>query len=200
MDKYISDLLELIKAHPELPIVPMVDSEIVCDDGYARWMGTWGPASVTKYLVSKEHIFFFDDEDVEYVLIEVKGYDEFLSMTDKEARKPITPSPGWSASPWTSTRHELLLVRRDHCLYNAELEAWYITPGEVQNAEDICFCCDECKHYDGDFSKRNQWRPDCPRHKFPEKYLEMQRIVEQRRARAAETRRRNFQITKGGKP
>lgn len=28
MDKYISDLLELIKAHPELPIVPMVDSEI----------------------------------------------------------------------------------------------------------------------------------------------------------------------------
>lgn len=42
MDKYISDLLELIKAHPELPIVPMVDSEIVCDDGYARWKGAWG--------------------------------------------------------------------------------------------------------------------------------------------------------------
>ena len=84
MDKYISDLLELIKAHPELPIVPMVDSEIVCDDGCARWMGAWGPASVTKYLVSEEHIFFFDDEDVEAVLIEVKGYDEFLSMTDKE--------------------------------------------------------------------------------------------------------------------
>ena len=111
MDKYISDLLELIKAHPELPIVPMVDSEIVCDDGCARWMGAWGPASVTKYLVSEEHIFFFDDEDVEAVLIEVKGYDEFLSMTDKEAGKPITPSPGWSASPWTSTRHELLRVR-----------------------------------------------------------------------------------------
>lgn len=53
MDKYISDLLELIKAHPELPIVPMVDSEIVCDDGCARWMGAWGPASVTKYLVSE---------------------------------------------------------------------------------------------------------------------------------------------------
>ena len=37
-----------------------------------------------RYLVSEEHIFFFDDEDVEAVLIEVKGYDEFLSMTDKE--------------------------------------------------------------------------------------------------------------------
>ena len=33
MDKNIADLLELIKAHPELPIVPMVDSEIVCDEG-----------------------------------------------------------------------------------------------------------------------------------------------------------------------
>lgn len=94
MDKYISDLLELIKAHPELPIVPMVDSEIVWDDGCARWMGAWGPASVTKYLVSEEHIFFFDDEDVEAVLIEVKGYDEYLSMTDKEARE------AYNALPW----------------------------------------------------------------------------------------------------
>lgn len=38
-----------------------------------------------------------------------------------------------------------------------------MTPGEVQNAEDICFCCDECKHYDGDFSKRSQWRPGLPK-------------------------------------
>ena len=85
MDKNIADLLELIKAHPELPIVPMVDS---------RWRGSWGAASVTKYLVSEEHIFFFDDEDVEAVLIEVKGYDEFLSMTDKEAQE------AYNALPW----------------------------------------------------------------------------------------------------
>lgn len=42
MDKNIADLLELIKAHPELPIVPMVDSEIVCDEGYAAG---WGPGA-----------------------------------------------------------------------------------------------------------------------------------------------------------
>lgn len=94
MDKNIADLLELIKAHPEPPIVPMVDSEIVCDEGYASWLGSWGAASVTKYLVSEEHIFFFDDEDVEAVLIEVKGYDEFLSMTDKEAQE------AYNALPW----------------------------------------------------------------------------------------------------
>jgi hypothetical protein len=94
MDKNIADLLELIKAHPELPIVPMVDSEIVCDDYYARWRGSWGAASVTKYLVSEEHIFFFDDDDVEAVLSEVKGEDELASMTDKEAQE------AYNALPW----------------------------------------------------------------------------------------------------
>lgn len=94
MDKYIADLLELIKAHPELPIVPMVDSEIVCDDEYSRWKGSWGPASVTKYLVSEEHIFFFDDEDVEAVLTEAKGEDVFYSMTDQEAQE------AYNALPW----------------------------------------------------------------------------------------------------
>lgn len=94
MDRYIEELLELIKTHPDLPIVPMVDSEIVCDDGYTRWKGAWGPASVTKYLVSEEHIFFFDDEDVEVVLTEVKGYDEFISMTEEEAMA------AYRALPW----------------------------------------------------------------------------------------------------
>ena len=86
----LADLQGLIEKREK----QVVDSEIVCDDGCARWMGAWGPASVTKYLVSEEHIFFFDDEDVEAVLIEVKGYDEFLSMTDKEARE------AYNALPW----------------------------------------------------------------------------------------------------
>lgn len=77
----------------ELPVL-MVDSEIVCDDYYARWRGSWGAASVTKYLVSEEHIFFFDDDDVEAVLSEVKGEDELASMTDKEAQE------AYNALPW----------------------------------------------------------------------------------------------------
>lgn len=34
MDKYITDLLELVKSRPDLPIVPMVDSETVGYDAY----------------------------------------------------------------------------------------------------------------------------------------------------------------------
>ena len=60
----------------------------------------------------------------------------------------------------------------NHCLYNAELEPWYFTPGEVQDVEEICYVCDECKHYDGDFRKRSRWKPACSKHRLPRKYGE----------------------------
>lgn len=88
----------------------------------------------------------------------------------------------------------------DHCLYNAEIEAWYFTPGEVQDVADICYCCDECKHYDGDHNKRSQWRPECEKRKLPCKYIEMQRIMAAKRAeKDAEARRRCFTVIKGGR-
>ena len=36
------ELFRLMKEHPDLPVVPMVDSEIVADDCYTYWMGSWG--------------------------------------------------------------------------------------------------------------------------------------------------------------
>ena len=74
----IKELLALIEQHPKLPVVPMVASEIVCDDSCARWKGSWGAAEVTKYICGEEHIFFFDDSDmgeVENTLTEVVGWD-----------------------------------------------------------------------------------------------------------------------------
>lgn len=35
------ELLKLIKENPDLPIVPMVDSEVVQDD-FGYWLGAWG--------------------------------------------------------------------------------------------------------------------------------------------------------------
>ena len=90
----------------------------------------------------------------------------------------------------------------DHCLYNAELEAWYFTPGELQNVEDICYCCDECKHYDGDYTKKSQWRPECEKRKLPRKYIEVQERAEacrkRREDRRAEAVRATFTVIKGG--
>ena len=51
----IKELLALIEQNPTLPVVPMVASEIVCDDSCARWKGSWGAAEVTKYICGEEH-------------------------------------------------------------------------------------------------------------------------------------------------
>ncbi len=53
-------LLKLIKKNPTLPIVPMVDWEVVCDDG-GRWMGSFGHAYVGEYACFKER--FYEDRD-----------------------------------------------------------------------------------------------------------------------------------------
>lgn len=81
----------------------------------------------------------------------------------------------------------------DHCLYNAELGSWYFTPGEVQDVAEICYVCDECKHYDGDYSKRSQWRPECSKHRLPCKYEEQMRKAAECKT---QRRRKTFRVIK----
>lgn len=61
----ITEFMELVKANPDLPIIPMVDAEIVGDD-YSYWLGEWGNSEVTEYYNGKEKIHFKyeDEEDV----------------------------------------------------------------------------------------------------------------------------------------
>ena len=80
----------------------------------------------------------------------------------------------------------------NHCLYNAELESWYMTPGEIQNVEDVCYCCDECKYYDGDFiRKRSQYRSECEKYRTPKKYQE---VIDAASEREARRRRAMFHV------
>ena len=46
-------LLGLVREHPDLPIVPMVDSEIVGSDGYDWWVGSITDAKIGKYAISE---------------------------------------------------------------------------------------------------------------------------------------------------
>lgn len=66
------ELLELIKENPDLPVVPMVGTEVVADDTYCYWMGSWGRCKVTEYYIGREHIHFKDDE-MEDVLEDMVG-------------------------------------------------------------------------------------------------------------------------------
>ena len=76
------------------------------------------------------------------------------------------------------------------CAYNCNLPAQFVTIGEVN---EVCFTCDDCKHWGGDCSKRSMWRPDCPN------YLEPQKLTEhraQQAERCAQVRRAKLHIVK----
>lgn len=89
------ELFGLIRENPDLPIVPMVDSEIVADDGYNRWLGVWGSSYIGEYLTGEECIFFREDDDlyeIDKVLTEMcDDYDE--NTTDEDAAKAYADLP-----------------------------------------------------------------------------------------------------------
>lgn len=84
----------------------------------------------------------------------------------------------------------------NNCLYNCELFSAYFTPGEIENIEDVCYGCDECKWYDGDYQKRSQWRETCEKFRLPAKYLEQ---IKASAEHAAAKRRKKFEVIEGGK-
>lgn len=94
-EKKAEELFKLMADNPDLPIVPMVDSEIVADDGYNRWRGAWGGSYIGEYLTGEERIYFRADDDpyeVDMVLTEMcDSYDE--NTTDEEAAKAYAELP-----------------------------------------------------------------------------------------------------------
>ncbi len=54
-------LFKLIKQNPELPIVPMVNCEVVEDDCALYWMGSWGAARIDSYILRKDGIWYLSE-------------------------------------------------------------------------------------------------------------------------------------------
>lgn len=79
-------LLRLITENPDLPIVPLVDGEIVTDEGYGRWLGAWGSCCIQEYLVSEDRVCFRDG-DIEEALTETIGWFAYEKLTDKQAKE-----------------------------------------------------------------------------------------------------------------
>lgn len=92
MNDNIKELLELINENPELPIICMVDSDIVRED-YGRWMAQIGHCEVGEYATYNER--FYDDrkeftEDYydhnDEILDERFGYNPRMSYPDAQKR------------------------------------------------------------------------------------------------------------------
>ncbi len=57
----IQKLITLAADHPELPIIAMVDGEVVGDDSYSRWVGDFGSVELGEYASYNERLF--DDRE-----------------------------------------------------------------------------------------------------------------------------------------
>lgn len=73
-------LFELIRDNPDLPIIPFVDSEIVADDGYMRWIGSWG----SSYIIEYTEVEMYED------------YPEMIYKDDTERYEQFLYDQGWS--------------------------------------------------------------------------------------------------------
>lgn len=85
----LKELFTLIRKHPDLPIVPMVDADLVADDS-GRWLGSWGKAYIDKFLHYNEEYLTYDkgDPDIVYIFEKIFDYEECgidEEMPDEEA-------------------------------------------------------------------------------------------------------------------
>ena len=54
----LMQLLELMQANPELPVIPCVDGDVVGGDEYYCWLGSWGESAVQEFdMTLCEHLF-----------------------------------------------------------------------------------------------------------------------------------------------
>lgn len=80
----IAILLNLIAENPDIEILPMVDRDCVFDDSFGYWMGNWGSAEVTKYWISDERVYQYDDfRDLVDEWID-NNYEDFPGTSDGE--------------------------------------------------------------------------------------------------------------------
>lgn len=83
-------LFRLMRENPDLPVVPMVDSEVVADDSYSYWMGYWGCVELSGYILTDDRVLFrghSDDEEVLDALDECAGWEDWPDEKVDEAVK-----------------------------------------------------------------------------------------------------------------
>lgn len=81
---YTEELFKLIAENPDLPIVPMVDGEIVGDD-CGRWIGAWGSSYIGEYILGADRVHFREDDDpseIDTVLSEQFGEEYYSYICD----------------------------------------------------------------------------------------------------------------------
>ena len=87
----LTQLLELMQANPELPVIPCVDGDVVGGDEYYCWLGSWGESAVQEFIIGKERTYYREDDISEMNDVLCEHYDPELvdNMTEEETRAAI---------------------------------------------------------------------------------------------------------------
>lgn len=85
----LTQLLELMQANPELPVIPCVDGDVVGGDEYYCWLGSWGESAVQEFVIGRERTYYREDDICEMNDVLYERYDPELvdNMTEEETRR-----------------------------------------------------------------------------------------------------------------
>ena len=100
-NKY-QELLDLVKANPTLPVIPRVDSEVVAEEGYSWWWGSFGEAYLDEMVDYNDRRYSKEDDEDELVetLIEEFMDEEGLSDDDYGDGIEKVALERFNALPW----------------------------------------------------------------------------------------------------
>lgn len=84
-----AELFRLMQEHPDLPIIPIVDSRVVADEcGY--WMGSLGRTRIDEYIITEGHkrgeVFINGDTNVLDVVERYISDEDFEALTVEACR------------------------------------------------------------------------------------------------------------------
>lgn len=139
MTDNIKKFLELINENPELPIVCMVDSDIIGGD-YGRWMAQIGWSEVSEFASYNERFYtdreeftedYYNSNDV--ILDERFGYNPLMSSPD--AQKQYTKAD-IEANKEAEARLDKYLDEVAERAFTKAVLVYIDTPDEIGEVED----------------------------------------------------------------
>lgn len=95
----------MIRENPTLPVVPMVNEEVVADDSHSWWLANFGMCSIDSYYSDEKHERVWlkaDDEDDLLDMWADEHYEELKDLSNAEAEKVVNSrGKEWSENlPW----------------------------------------------------------------------------------------------------
>lgn len=92
----IEALRAMLYNHPALPVICMVDSEIIAADTWSRWLGKVGEVHLEKVWIGAEGVYYYDKTGIDADAINDPNciYPE-MELTDERAKEV------YDGLPWT---------------------------------------------------------------------------------------------------